>query len=378
MALNEMTQINIFLPEGLTVRPVVLEDAEAVAELYEAAAQAMGDTDKFDPDDIRSDWAGPNFNLSESARVVLSSAGQIIGSVTVWDANSPPVHPWIKWDVHPDYEATDLGRYLLSWGEQRAHQALDRCPENLRVALRSDSKTGYEPRIQVYEALGMEHIRNYYRMLIEMDEAPPTPQLPEGISIRTYKHPDDMELTIHALMDSFRDHWGFVERSFESRYNEWQHWIKTDKRLIAPTSVARRATERSSQQTERVAQRPVVDKLFDETLWFLAVDDQTGATAGLALCRIEAWDDPTVGTVDALGVLRPYRKRGLGTALLHHLFGAYWQRNKPNVTLEVDASSLTGAVRLYEKAGMHIDRQWNSYEKELRPGVEASTTDVER
>ncbi len=64
--------------------------------------------------------------------------------------------------------------------------------------------------------------------------------------------------------------------------------------------------------------------------------------------------------------------------MLHHLLGAYWQRNKPNVTLEVDASSLTGAVRLYEKAGMHIDRHWAIYEKELRPGVEVSTTGVER
>ena len=39
----------------------------------------------------------------------------------------------------------------------------------------------------------------------------------------------------------------------------------------------------------------------------------------------------------------------------------------------MDAHSLTGATRLYEKAGMHMQRQSAVYEKELRPGVNLST-----
>jgi hypothetical protein len=38
----------------------------------------------------------------------------------------------------------------------------------------------------------------------------------------------------------------------------------------------------------------------------------------------------------------------------------------------VDAENLTGALRLYEKAGMHVHRQFDLYEKELRPGKEIS------
>ena len=41
--------------------------------------------------------------------------------------------------------------------------------------------------------------------------------------------------------------------------------------------------------------------------------------------------------------------------------------------LGVDAQSLTGATRLYEKAGMHVDRQYANYEKELRPGEDLGT-----
>ena len=43
-----------------------------------------------------------------------------------------------------------------------------------------------------------------------------------------------------------------------------------------------------------------------------------------------------------------------------------------HVELGVDANSLTGALRLYEKAGMHIHNQNNMFEKELRPGREVA------
>jgi hypothetical protein len=34
----------------------------------------------------------------------------------------------------------------------------------------------------------------------------------------------------------------------------------------------------------------------------------------------------------------------------------------------VDTQNPTGATRLYEKAGMHVERQYDFFEKELRPG----------
>ncbi|MBE0696038.1 MAG: hypothetical protein IH586_03860, partial [Anaerolineaceae bacterium] len=34
----------------------------------------------------------------------------------------------------------------------------------------------------------------------------------------------------------------------------------------------------------------------------------------------------------------------------------------------VDASNLTGATRLYENAGMHVERITHIYERELRAG----------
>jgi hypothetical protein len=40
---------------------------------------------------------------------------------------------------------------------------------------------------------------------------------------------------------------------------------------------------------------------------------------------------------------------------------------------KVDSQNLTGATRLYERAGMHVARIHITYEKELRAGIELST-----
>ena len=86
-------------------------------------------------------------------------------------------------------------------------------------------------------------------------------------------------------------------------------------------------------------------------------------TIGYALCAIRDHETKDYGHVNGLGVLRPYRRRGIGLALLHHAFGEYYRRGKRGVSLGVDAENLTGALSLYQRAGMHVHRQFDLYEK---------------
>ena len=92
---------------------------------------------------------------------------------------------------------------------------------------------------------------------------------------------------------------------------------------------------------------------------------QAPAAVGAALCR--ARDDGS-GWVNNLAVLRPWRKQGVGLALLRHAFAAFYQRGIRKIGLGVDAQSLTGAQRLYERAGMHVAVRIARYEKEVRAG----------
>ncbi|MBD0349195.1 MAG: GNAT family N-acetyltransferase, partial [Thermoleophilia bacterium] len=100
---------------------------------------------------------------------------------------------------------------------------------------------------------------------------------------------------------------------------------------------------------------------FDPALWFIAYDGDE--IAGFSLCRPRESGDPDMGWVSVLGVRRPWRRRGLALALLRHSFVELHRRGKKRVGLGVDAENTTGALRLYERAGMHVDRRWDTWEK---------------
>jgi mycothiol synthase len=81
----------------------------------------------------------------------------------------------------------------------------------------------------------------------------------------------------------------------------------------------------------------------------------------IAVCRVRSG----IGWVGIHAVRRPWRRRGLGRALLQHSFVELHRRGYDRVGLGVGAESLTGANRLYESAGMQVVRQVDIFEKRL-------------
>jgi ribosomal protein S18 acetylase RimI-like enzyme len=110
------------------------------------------------------------------------------------------------------------------------------------------------------------------------------------------------------------------------------------------------------------------DEDFDPSLWILAMDGKH--VAGISLCSPKLGTDRKTGMVDTLGIRRPWRRKGLGLALLHYCFGEFQNRGYKRVVLGVDTQNLSGATRLYKKAGMEVAREFVVYEKELRAGKE--------
>ena len=92
--------------------------------------------------------------------------------------------------------------------------------------------------------------------------------------------------------------------------------------------------------------------------------------------HIASADDLTEADAELLAyldALREYRHNGIGSALLRYAIGEVHRHGKPRVGLAVDSDSLTGATRLYEKAGMRVVRQYDQYQLILREGVDLST-----
>jgi mycothiol synthase len=327
------------LPEGFTVRGAQAEDVESALELFNAwALSVMQEKEITDAHAVRNEWNSPGFDPESDIRLVFAPNGEMAGYVEVWTTVKPPVHPWIWGRVHPNYEDMGIGTWLLQWAEMRALKALPELPEGPRFAPRVGTYRQAEKPKKLFADMGYHHIRSSYTMIIEMQEPVPEPLFPEGITLRTYNAQTDTAATYRAVEDSFLDHFGFVKQPFEDALKRFRHFWE--------------------------------DEDSDPTLMFLAMDGDE--IAGINLCRPHAFDDPQMGFVGTLGVRRPWRKRGLGLALLRHSFNEFYRRGNRKVGLGVDAQNLTGALRLYENAGMHVHHVFDQYEKELRPGTEIS------
>jgi mycothiol synthase len=318
---------------------------EATVAMSNACSKHLTGVESFTVAGLDREWRIPGFNLETDARLVVAPDGLVVAYYEVWDPDDPHTLIFLGGRVHPEHTGRGIGTFLLSWAEERAHQSVPKAPPGARVALRAYILSIDEPAQELFRDLGFALIRHSWRMVINLNGSPPVTEWPAGITLRNMVVGQDERAVFQAVTDSFKDHWGFVERPFDEEFARWKHWVEGDED-------------------------------FDPSLFFLAMDGDE--VAGVSLCHSKVNDDPEMGWVGTLGVRRPWRRRGLGLALLLRSFQEFHRRGKCRVGLGVDAQSLTGATGLYLKAGMHPDpaRQYSLYEKELRPGIDMSTQEA--
>jgi ribosomal protein S18 acetylase RimI-like enzyme len=150
--------------------------------------------------------------------------------------------------------------------------------------------------------------REVLRMEIRLAGATPPPEWPPGVAVRRADVEADAP-GVHELLEL-----AFGGSAEEERpYAEWRSWWITDAE-------------------------------FDPSAWFLAEED--GELAGVALC----WSS---GFLKDLAVHPAHRRRGIGRALLLHVFAEFRSRGADAVSLKVDGDNVT-ARRLYDAAGMRV------------------------
>jgi mycothiol synthase len=331
------------LENDLTMRAATRNDVDAVVNLINTVALKETGMPLTNREDQLIEWGLPQFDLETDTRTVLAGEGELVGYVQLWDAE-PHVRHYLFGRVHPDHQRQGIGNYLMEWAEARARQSLDKAPSEARVSVHTNAVHENQAAHELFRARGYRPTRCFYRMIIEMepDAPPPEPVWPTGIGVRPYRLGIDDRAVYQTIHDAFTDHWGVVEGE---TFEEWLHWIEEDEK-------------------------------FDPKVCHLAVtgDDEI---VGALLARPEWEGDPTVAWIDELGVLRPWRRKGIARALLLRCFAEFHRRGRYKIGLGVDGDSLTGATRLYEQAGMRVFQRRDAYEKILRPGVDLSTQAVD-
>ena len=319
--------MNQSLPSGFHLRPPTLEDLPGIADLFNACDIADGDQPGSTTDELLLEFQKTGFAPEVDAWVIISiDDGLIVSYGEVWNRNK---HASLSGDsyVHPRYRELGLGAFLLRVMELRAREHIPLAPPELPVTMRNGVSGADKLACEQHVNQGYSPVRYFWRMEIQMREAPPHPDWPPGLTIRNVIPGTDDRPLFDALEDAFVDHWGDSPWDFET----WR--------------IRRFETED-----------------FDPTLWFLVMDGDNIAGAAISRFRGE------YGWISQLAVRRPWRRLGLGLALLLQSIGEFYRRGMSKVGLTVDAQNPTGATRLYERAGMHMTNEYIVFEKELHPG----------
>jgi mycothiol synthase len=299
------------LPDGISVRRLRTEDAAAVAELLAEDERHFGAAPRLSTQDIRAWWLRTDL---ERDSWLLDEAGKAVGGGWLDRLND---HAFAGACVRPGAKGRGLGSWLVDTTEQHARAlGFD--------LIRNVTNGSDEAAHALLESRDFHEARRHYDMAIDLNDELPPPVLPAGFAIETFQA-DDAQAFHAVSSESFAEEWGHTPMEFEA----W--WEMRSK-----------------------------DPAFDPSLWFLVRDGEEVA----AVERCEGGRQGG-GYVGMLGVRKPWRRRGLGRALLLHAFREFRDRGYERASLGVDSENPTGATRLYESVGMRVENMFVTFEKEL-------------
>ena len=295
-----------------SVRPARLSDIEAVHEIianqnivdYGNALKTMAD--------LQRSWQSIDLNKDTCTAY---ADGKLAGYAELLDNDSPFIYLAERNNV-------DLAFQLLMILEE---MATNRKKETVNLFTKISEKNN--TLLQLFASNGYKSNLSFLIMELVLNEAPGSPDWPAGITVRTFIKGQDEQVTYRIDEEAAKDKGYHDPLSYEA-------WVK------------RMGIEKET---------------FDPGIWFLACEGNE--VAGVALNVIGK--ESNTGWVDHLSVLREWRNKGIGKALLLHTFGEFYQRSINHIKLSVDSKSLTNAPHLYESVGLKTIQQYHIYRKEI-------------
>jgi mycothiol synthase len=295
------------LPPGLAARPLTLDDVDNTIAMVHTCELVDSGTLMWERADLLADTSVEGFD-PDAAWVGVFDGDRIVA----WAFLQGPRRLWI--DVAPDMRGRGIGSSLRRWAIDRArvrgNERLGQTIEDRRTDVAATLRlAGFTPR--------------HTSWILRMDHStePPPPVAPSGIEVRAIRMPDEEPQKLEM---------------FETAFSEF------DDRL--PTSIE---TWRST-VTEREGFAP--DDLV------VAIDGDRVVGGAFLIDSEEIW-------IDKLAVAATHRNRGIARALLRTAFRRSFDRGYAHTSISTD--SRTGALTLYERAGMHVTRSFTNWAIDL-------------
>ncbi|MER6186575.1 GNAT family N-acetyltransferase [Streptomyces sp. NPDC001652] len=314
-------------------RPLTLDNAPALAELFAAVEAADGTDEHYDAEDLAEELGDPRLELSQDS-VGVWSRGELIGYAKATGLpDATDVHQvHVEGAVRPDARGRGVGADLVRWQVARAAQLhRERFPDlpgEAHIPIHAPNTA----KRDLYQRAGFEARRWFFDMRrpLDVDEIPVTAPA-GGLRVVPFTAAYD-EATRVAHNEAFRDHWGHTPSSAD----RWRH----------ATTGAR-------------SFRPDMSFLAldgDEVVGYLISHEYDADTAMTGIR--ECW-------IARLGTRPPWRGSGVATALLTTCLRAGQERGFHRAGLNVDSANATGALSLYERCGFRTRHTWIGYVRPL-------------
>jgi mycothiol synthase len=303
------------------IRNATRGDLPEVVDLLNACDVAEVGEPDTSAEDVENDWDLDGFDLARDAWVAVAGDGRLVGYAYTGDQFRTGELEADLWS-EPAWDEPGLGARLLGLVERRSRElaavrGYDDATLDVFALASNQAKTA------LLRGHGFSLSRTVYRMTVELGGGAAEPP-PPGIVIRPFREGTDDRVMFATMTEAFVDHF----RQSDEPFDAWRE------RLMGHGD-------------------------FDPGLWALSWDGEEAAGA------LIAYDHGDLGWIKGLGVRRPWRRRGLGGALLAYAFAEFARRGQRRVDLGVDAEGETRPLRLYEGAGMRVAGAYELFVKRL-------------
>jgi mycothiol synthase len=325
------SSFSIALPEAPAIPGLVFRhfrggaDLPSIATVMNASLAADRNSERITAEGLANFYAHAVHWDPQQDTLLVEVDGMLIGYAnTEWREEDDGACPhFIHLYLVTEWRGCDLELAMQRHMERRARVAVAAGPSGARHWFASLVPETWHARAGTLLALGYAPGCHYFEMQRPLDDELPQALLPTGLALRP------------PLPEHYRAIWEAGEECFRDQQDH-----------VAPCEESYRAW--------------VATPDLDPSLWLVAWDGDQVAGAAINVIHADAW-----GETDDLFVRRPWRKRGLGRALLVgslHLFKA---RGLTAAGLGVHAENLSGALRLYESVGFRPYQRVVSYRKPM-------------
>lgn len=300
----------------MEIRPLTVAQAPEVVDLMNRYERFWALPMLTPVQEVEDDFGEPFIDLNLDTRGYwLEDALVAYGMVWHRPSGEREERVLLQGMVDPDYRGQGIGRHLLGWEVERGAESLADCDPEIPWYLRTAEFDWIEDNQRLYRRFGIEPVR-YMSEMLRAINGPVVVRRAEGVEIIPWDRTLD-EKTRLAMNETFADHWGSTPMDTEA----FAHFI-----------------ERSAVRLDISFQAVDGDQVVGYSINGFFPDDEkmTG--------RREGW-------VRSLGVRRPWRSRGVASALLEHSFNAFFEAGMSHSILGVDTENPTGALGVYERLG---------------------------